>query len=41
VGRRQGVKLPAAQRRPIYDLGLADLAAAAGEVVRLADLASY
>ncbi|HXO28071.1 MAG TPA: hypothetical protein VOA80_12050 [Thermoanaerobaculia bacterium] len=32
---------PAAPRRPVYDLKLAALAAAAGELVRFEDLASY
>jgi tRNA(Leu) C34 or U34 (ribose-2'-O)-methylase TrmL len=41
VGHRQGVRLPAAPRRPIYDLELAALAGAAGEIVRFEDLASY
>jgi tRNA(Leu) C34 or U34 (ribose-2'-O)-methylase TrmL len=41
VGRRQALETRAAPRRPIYDEKLARLAAAAGELVRFADLAGY
>jgi hypothetical protein len=41
VGRRPAAKVPRAGRPPFYDLRLASLAEAAGQIVSLEDLVDY